>query len=74
MIKRLLVGVVGVAMGGLVGLVVSAFFAGGLAIIGGAVIGGLVFFFGVPALLERQEGPRTAGRGPEAGGRGPGIG
>ena len=51
-----MVGVVGLAMGGLAGLIVSAFAGGGIAIIAGAILGGLVFFFAIPALLDRTGG------------------
>jgi len=47
MLKKLLVALVGMAMGGLVGLLVAFMGAGNLAIILGAVLGGLVFSIGV---------------------------
>jgi len=48
MLKRLLVALVGMAMGGLVGLGVAWMGAGNLAIILGALLGGLVFTVGAP--------------------------
>jgi hypothetical protein len=48
MIKRLLVAVVGMAMGGLVGLLVAFLGAGNAAILWGAALGGLVFAFAAP--------------------------
>jgi hypothetical protein len=49
-IKRVLVAVVGMAMGGLVGLLVSLLGLGNLAIFLGVVLGGLIFFFAVPRM------------------------
>ena len=46
MIKRLLVALVGMAMGGLVGLMIAFMGAGNLAIIVGAIAGALLFSFG----------------------------
>ena len=48
MLKRLLVALVGMAMGGLVGLVVALMGAGNPAILLGAVLGGLVFSIVAP--------------------------
>jgi hypothetical protein len=48
MLKRLVVAIVGMAMGGLVGLGVDLMGVGNLAIILGAVIGGLVFSVAAP--------------------------
>ncbi|MGA2590822.1 MAG: hypothetical protein ABSH32_12965 [Bryobacteraceae bacterium] len=50
MIKRLLVAVVGMAMGGLVGLLVALLGAGNLAILLGAVLGGLLFSIAAPRI------------------------
>jgi hypothetical protein len=50
MIKRLLVAVVGMAMGGLVGLLVALLGAGNLAILLGAVLGGLLFSIAAPRM------------------------
>ena len=50
MIKRLLVAVVGMAMGGLVGLLVAWLGAGNLAILFGAVLGGLLFSVAAPRM------------------------
>jgi ABC-type phosphate/phosphonate transport system permease subunit len=50
MIKRFLVAVVGTAMGGLVGLLVAFLGAGNAAILGGAVLGGLVFSLAAPRI------------------------
>jgi len=48
MLKRLMVALVGMAMGGLAGLVVALMGAGNLAIIVGAVLGGVVFSIAAP--------------------------
>lgn len=48
MLKRLMVAMVGMAMGGLAGLVVALMGAGNLAIILGAALGGLVFSIAAP--------------------------
>jgi glucose uptake protein GlcU len=48
MLKRLVVTLVGMAMGGLAGLVVALMGAGNLAVILGAVLGGLVFSIAAP--------------------------
>ncbi len=48
MLKRLVVAVVGMAMGGLIGLGVDLMGVGNRAIILGAVLGGLVFSFAAP--------------------------
>ncbi len=48
MIKRLLVAVVGMAMGGLVGLLVAFLGVGNSAILWGAALGGLVFSLAAP--------------------------
>jgi len=48
MLKRLVVALVGMAMGGLAGLLVALMGAGNLAIILGAVVGGLVFSVALP--------------------------
>jgi glucose uptake protein GlcU len=48
MLKRLVVALVGMAMGGLAGLVVALMGAGNLAIILGAVVGGLIFSIAAP--------------------------
>ena len=50
MIKRLLAAVVGMAMGGLVGLLVAWLGAGNLAILLGAAAGGLLFLFAAPRM------------------------
>jgi len=50
MIKRLLVAVVGMAMGGLVGLLVAWLGAGNLAILLGAALGGLLFSVAAPRM------------------------
>jgi hypothetical protein len=50
MFKRLLVALVGTAMGGLAGLLVALMGAGNLAIILGAVLGGLIFSIALPRL------------------------
>jgi glucose uptake protein GlcU len=50
MVKRLLVALVGMAMGGLAGLVVALMGAGNLAILLGAALGGLVFSIAAPRL------------------------
>ena len=50
MLKRLLVALVGMAMGGLAGLVVALMGAGNLAIVLGAVLGGLVFSIAAPRM------------------------
>ncbi len=50
MFKRLLVAVVGMAMGGLVGLLVAFLGVGNLAILLGAVVGGIVFSVAAPRL------------------------
>jgi Na+(H+)/acetate symporter ActP len=47
-LKRLMVALVGMAMGGLAGLVVALMGAGNLAIILGAALGGLVFSVAAP--------------------------
>ena len=48
MLKRLLVALVGMAMGGLAGLIVDLMGAGNPAILVGAVLGGLIFSIAVP--------------------------
>jgi glucose uptake protein GlcU len=48
MLKRLLVALVGMAMGGLAGLVVALMGAGNIAIVLGAALGGLVFSIAAP--------------------------
>jgi glucose uptake protein GlcU len=48
MVKRLLVALVGMAMGGLAGLVFALMGAGNLAILLGAALGGLVFSIAAP--------------------------
>jgi hypothetical protein len=48
MLKRLVVAMVGMAMGGLVGLGIALMGAGNPAIIVGAVLGGLVFSIALP--------------------------
>jgi len=48
MLKRLMVALVGMAMGGLAGLVVALMGAGNWAIILGAALGGLVFSVAAP--------------------------
>ena len=48
MIKRILVALVGMAMGGLAGLAVALMGAGNVAIIVGAAVGGLVFSVAAP--------------------------
>ncbi len=48
MLRRLVVALVGMAMGGLAGLVVALMGAGNLAVILGAVLGGLVFSIAAP--------------------------
>ena len=48
MIKRILVALVGMAMGGLIGLLVDLLGAGNLAILLGAALGGLVFSIAAP--------------------------
>ena len=48
MLKRLMVALVGMAMGGLAGLLIALAGAGNLAIILGAVVGGLVFSIAAP--------------------------
>ena len=48
MLKRLMVAVVGMAMGGLAGLVVAWLGAGNIAILLGAALGGLVFSIAAP--------------------------
>lgn len=50
MVKRLAVTIVGMAMGGLVGLVVALLGVGNAAILGGAVLGGLVFLVAAPRM------------------------
>jgi len=50
MIKRFLVAVVGMAMGGLVGLLVAWLGAGNLAILLGAALGGLLFSVAAPRM------------------------
>ena len=50
MIKRILLAVVGLAMGGLIGLLPALLGIGTPAIIGGAVLGALVFSIGAPRL------------------------
>ena len=50
MIKRLLVALVGMAMGGLAGLPVALLGAGNLAILLGAALGGVLFSFAAPRL------------------------
>jgi glucose uptake protein GlcU len=50
MLKRLLVALVGMAMGGLAGLVVMLMGAGNLAILLGAALGGLVFSIAAPRM------------------------
>jgi len=50
MLKRLLVALVGMAMGGLAGLIVAMIGAGNLAIILGAALGGLVFSIAAPRM------------------------
>ena len=50
MLKRLLVALVGMAMGGLAGLIVATLGAGNLAILLGAVLGGLVFSVAAPRM------------------------
>jgi len=50
MLKRLLVALVGMAMGGLAGLLVAWMGAGNLAILLGAALGGLVFSIAAPRL------------------------
>jgi len=48
MLKRLMVALVGMAMGGLAGLVVALLGAGNLAIVLGAALGALVFSIAAP--------------------------
>jgi len=48
MLKRLMVALVGMAMGGLAGLAVALMGAGNLAIVLGAALGGLVFSIAAP--------------------------
>jgi len=48
MLKRLVVALVGMAMGGLAGLAVALMGAGNVAIIVGAAVGGLVFSVAAP--------------------------
>jgi hypothetical protein len=48
MLKRLLVALVGMAMGALAGLMVALMGAGNLAILLGAALGGLVFSIAAP--------------------------
>ncbi|HUO32760.1 MAG TPA: hypothetical protein VMU80_26335 [Bryobacteraceae bacterium] len=48
MLKRLLVALVGMAMGGLAGLLIDLMGAGNLAVLLGAVLGGLVFSIAAP--------------------------
>ena len=48
MLKRLLVALVGIAMGGLAGLVFDLMGAGNPAILVGAAVGGLVFSIAAP--------------------------
>ena len=50
MLKRLVVALVGMAMGGLAGLVVALLGAGNLAIVLGAALGGLVFSIAAPGV------------------------
>ena len=50
MIKRILVAVVGMAMGGLAGLLVAWLGAGNLAILLGAAVGGLLFSLAAPRI------------------------
>jgi hypothetical protein len=50
MLKKVLVALVGTAMGGLVGLGAALLGAGSVAIVAGAVLGGLLFSIGVPWL------------------------
>jgi glucose uptake protein GlcU len=50
MVKRLVVALVGMAMGGLAGMVVALMGAGNIAIILGAALGGLVFSIAAPRL------------------------
>jgi hypothetical protein len=50
MLRRLLVALVGMAMGGLAGLGVALMGAGNVAIILGAALGGLVFSIGAPRM------------------------
>jgi len=49
-IKRLLVAVVGMGMGGLIGLLVALLGAGNPAILWGAALGGLVFSLAAPRI------------------------
>jgi glucose uptake protein GlcU len=48
MLRRLLVALVGMAMGGLAGLVIALMGVGNLAIVLGAALGGLVFSIAAP--------------------------
>jgi hypothetical protein len=48
MLKRLVVALVGMAMGGLAGLVVALMGVGNMAILLGAALGGIVFFIAAP--------------------------
>ena len=48
MLKRLMVALVGMAMGGLAGLLVALMGVGNLAILLGAALGGLVFSIAAP--------------------------
>jgi glucose uptake protein GlcU len=50
MLRRLLVALVGMAMGGLAGLVVALMGAGNPAILLGAALGGLVFSIAAPRM------------------------
>ena len=50
MLRRLLVALVGMAMGGLAGLAVALMGAGNLAILLGAALGGLVFSIAAPRM------------------------
>ena len=50
MLKRLLVALVGMAMGGLAGLIVAAMGVGNKAILLGAALGGVVFSIAAPRM------------------------
>ena len=48
--KKLLLAIVGSAMGAMAGLIVALMGAGNLAIVGGAVVGACVFVYAVPRI------------------------
>jgi len=59
MLKKVLVALVGMAMGGLVGLGAALMGAGNMAILVGAALGGVVFSIAAPRLGRVPEPPSS---------------